>query len=245
MRRPPPRPTLILLHCAAAAALAAACDRAPAGLPPIVKGPDASRRASFAIFIGTIGENSTAIISGSTFDPDTVVAMEWRLTPEPPDPRRGRGTIHVQQPGTSVGWTAYIDPVPPRSDYAITFTSTNRRGVRRDTVVRTGIAPSVPIVSIEGAPATLDTVRGATVRLAVALVSRDPLIHLDVIADGSTLLQWTRDDGQPPGWPRHTPLSLALRVTLPATPGRHTLRVVALDRAGRTGESAALAVVLR
>ena len=233
------------MRCASAAlALIAACDRAPAGLPPIV---DRGPRYPAAISIGlmTLGENSTAIIPGGTYDPDTVVSMEWRLAPQPPDPARGRGTVRLERQGPSVAWTAYIDPVPPRSDYAITFTAINRRGGRQERVVQTGLAPSVPIVSLEGAPATLDTVRGATVRLALALVSREQIVNLDVVADGSTLLQWTRDDGQPPGWPRHTPLSLALRVTLPASAGRHTLRVVALDRAGRAGESPPLALVLR
>jgi hypothetical protein len=228
---------------AALATVVAACGGEPAPPAPIVEGEP--RRAAFIAvdpFSMTLGENATAIIPGYTYDPDTVVAMTWSLSPEPPDPDRRRGTIHVAEPSTAVGWTAYVNPVPPRSDYAITFTAVNRRGVRRDTVVRTGIAPSLPSVSISAAPG--DTARGGTVRLAVTIVSRDPIVNVDAIADSATLLPSAPDDGQPPAWPRHTPLALALRVTLPAAPGRHTLRVRALDRAGRTGTSAALPVVV-
>jgi hypothetical protein len=145
-----------------------------------------------------------------------------------------------------VEWTARIDPVPPRSDYAITFTAVNRRGVRRDLVFRTGLGPSVPQVSVAAPPAPGDTVSGPTVRLAVTVVSRDPILNLDVIADERLLLAWTPDDGATPAWPRHTPFTIALRATLPTMgAGPHTLRVRALDRVGRTGLSPALPLVVR
>src|SRR5205085_7941283 len=98
------RPTW--LPIAVAAALAAACG-GDDPQPTAVVVAEIPRRPYIFVdgFFASVGENSTAIISGSVFDPDTVASVEWSLAPAPPDPSRRRGTIAVPR-RDFVLWTA-------------------------------------------------------------------------------------------------------------------------------------------